>query len=89
MRAHCMAKTPLGRLDAATALTTRPICSDEDFTIPKGSGGQVDFEGELVAVLGMRARNIPEERALRSVAGYALGNEISERSWQRSDRTPW
>jgi 2-keto-4-pentenoate hydratase/2-oxohepta-3-ene-1,7-dioic acid hydratase in catechol pathway len=65
------------------------IGSGEDIVIPKDSSGQVEFEGELVAVIGKRARNIPEERALDCVAGYTLGNDISERSWQRSDRTLW
>jgi 2-keto-4-pentenoate hydratase/2-oxohepta-3-ene-1,7-dioic acid hydratase in catechol pathway len=65
------------------------IGSGEDIVIPRDSSGQVDFEGELVAVIGKRARNIPEERALDCVAGYTLGNDISERSWQRSDRTLW
>jgi 2-keto-4-pentenoate hydratase/2-oxohepta-3-ene-1,7-dioic acid hydratase in catechol pathway len=65
------------------------IGSGEDIVIPKDSSGQVDFEGELVAVIGKHARNIPEERALDCVAGYTLGNDISERSWQRSDRTLW
>jgi 2-keto-4-pentenoate hydratase/2-oxohepta-3-ene-1,7-dioic acid hydratase in catechol pathway len=65
------------------------IGSGEDIVIPKDSSGQVDFEGELVAVIGRRVRNIPQERALDCVAGYTLGNDISERSWQRSDRTLW
>lgn len=65
------------------------IGSGENIVIPKDSSGQVDFEGELVAVIGKRVRNIPQERALDCVAGYTLGNDISERSWQRSDRTLW
>lgn len=65
------------------------IGSGEDIVIPKDSSGQVDFEGELVAVIGRRVRNISEANALDCVAGYTLGNDISERSWQRSDRTLW
>ena len=65
------------------------IGSGEDIVIPKDSSGQVDFEGELVAVIGKRVRNISEANALDCVAGYTLGNDISERSWQRSDRTLW
>ena len=33
--------------------------------------------------------NVPEARALDYVAGYTLGNDVSERSWQKSDRTLW
>jgi 2-keto-4-pentenoate hydratase/2-oxohepta-3-ene-1,7-dioic acid hydratase in catechol pathway len=65
------------------------IGSGENIVIPRDSSGQVDFEGELVAVIGKRTRNISEDRALDCVAGYTLGNDISERTWQRSDRTLW
>ena len=65
------------------------IGSGEEIVIPRDSSGQVDFEGELVAVIGKRVRNVPEDKALDCVAGYTLGNDISERSWQRSDRTLW
>jgi 2-keto-4-pentenoate hydratase/2-oxohepta-3-ene-1,7-dioic acid hydratase in catechol pathway len=65
------------------------IGSGDDIVIPRDSSGQVDFEGELVAVIGKLTKNIPEERALDCVAGYTLGNDVSERTWQRSDRTLW
>ena len=65
------------------------ICSGEDIVIPKDSAGSVEFEGELVAVIGRTAKNLPEGRALDCVAGYTLGNDVSERSWQKSDRTLW
>lgn len=65
------------------------IGSGADIVIPRDSSGQVDFEGELVAVIGKLTKNIPEERALDCVAGYTLGNDVSERTWQRSDRTLW
>jgi 2-keto-4-pentenoate hydratase/2-oxohepta-3-ene-1,7-dioic acid hydratase in catechol pathway len=65
------------------------IGTGENIVIPRDSSGQVDFEGELVAVIGKRTRNISEDRALDCVAGYTLGNDISERTWQRSDRTLW
>lgn len=65
------------------------IGSGEDIVIPRDSSGQVDFEGELVAVIGKRAKNVSEDDALQYVAGYTLGNDISERTWQSSDRTLW
>ena len=65
------------------------IGTGEDIVIPRDSSGQVDFEGELVAVIGRVTRNVSEKDALACVAGYTLGNDISERSWQRSDRTLW
>jgi len=77
------------RADVGYRSNNALIGSGEDIVIPKDSSGQVDFEGELVAVIGKRTRNISEERALDCVAGYTLGNDISERTWQRSDRTLW
>jgi len=57
--------------------------------IPADSPGPVEYEGELVAVIGRKARNVSEEDALDCVRGYTLGNDVSERSWQKSDRTLW
>jgi 2-keto-4-pentenoate hydratase/2-oxohepta-3-ene-1,7-dioic acid hydratase in catechol pathway len=65
------------------------IASGADIVIPGDSPGPVEFEGELVAVIGLPARNVSEGEALGCVAGYTLGNDVSERSWQRSDRTLW
>ena len=65
------------------------ICGGEDIVIPKDSTGPVEFEGELVAVIGKAVKNLPENKALDCVAGYTLGNDVSERSWQKGDRTLW
>ena len=65
------------------------IASGEDIVIPKDSPGPVEFEGELVAVIKNKIKNVTEERALDHVLGYTLGNDVSERTWQRSDRTLW
>jgi 2-keto-4-pentenoate hydratase/2-oxohepta-3-ene-1,7-dioic acid hydratase in catechol pathway len=65
------------------------IGSGYDIVIPRDSTGPVHYEGELVAVIGETARDIPEEKALDYVRGYTLGNDVSERAWQKSDRTLW
>ena len=65
------------------------IAFGEDIVIPEDSPGPVEFEGELVAVIGKETKDISEENALSCVAGYTLGNDVSERAWQRSDRTLW
>jgi len=65
------------------------VGSGAEIVIPRDSPGPVHFEGELVAVMDTLTRNIPEEKALTCVAGYTLGNDVSERTWQRSDRTLW
>lgn len=65
------------------------VASGEAIVIPKDSPGPVEYEGELVAVIGRRARNLSEAEALECVLGYTLGNDVSERAWQRLDRTLW
>jgi len=65
------------------------IGSGEDIVIPADSPGPVEYEGELVVVIGRTTRNISEEEALSCVRGYTLGNDVSERAWQRTDRTLW
>lgn len=48
-----------------------PDCSD-----------QVDYEAELVVVIGARGRDIPQAEAMRHVAGYCVGHDVSARDWQ-------
>jgi 2-keto-4-pentenoate hydratase/2-oxohepta-3-ene-1,7-dioic acid hydratase in catechol pathway len=47
---------------------------------------QLDFEGEFAAIIGIGGRDIPLERALDHVLGYALFNDGSVRDYQK--RTP-
>jgi len=65
------------------------VGSGADVVIPRDAPGPIHFEGELVAIIGSTTKNISEERALDCVAGYTLGNDLSERSFQKSDRTLW
>ena len=44
--------------------------------------GKVDYEAELVAVIGRGGRNIARENAFEHVAGYTVGNDVSARDWQ-------
>ena len=43
---------------------------------------EVDYEAELVVIIGQRGRGIPQERALEYVAGYTCGHDVSARDWQ-------
>ena len=65
------------------------ITDGEDIVIPADASDQIEYEGELVAVIGRKARHLTEANALDCVAGYTLGNDVSERLWQKSDRTLW
>lgn len=43
----------------------------------------MDYEGELVIVIGKTGKDIPKDKALEYIAGYLAGNDISARTWQR------
>jgi len=44
---------------------------------------QLDYEGEIVAVIGTGGRRIPRHQALSHLAGLSLGNEGTIRDWVR------
>ena len=46
----------------------------------------VDYEVELVAVIGKGGRHIAKDKAHECVFGYCVGNDVTERVWQH--RTP-
>ncbi len=46
---------------------------------------RVDFEGELAAVIGRIAKNVPAERALDHVFGYTIANDVTARDLQKTD----
>ena len=43
---------------------------------------QVDYEGELVVVIGRRGRDIHAQDAAAHIAGYCLMNDVTMRDWQ-------
>ena len=58
---------------------TTLIGPDEPIRLPGPLCPAVDYEGELVAVIGREAHAIPAERALDYVVGYACFNDVSGR----------
>jgi 2-keto-4-pentenoate hydratase/2-oxohepta-3-ene-1,7-dioic acid hydratase in catechol pathway len=65
------------------------IAHGETVIIPRDASDKVQYEAELVVVIGKRAKHVSEADALACVLGYTIGNDVSERTWQRSDRTLW
>ena len=59
----------------------------DSIVVPKESTGAVQPEGQLAVVIGRKVRNVSRENALECVLGYSIGNDVSQREWQRSDRT--
>ena len=44
----------------------------------------VDYEAELVAVIGKGGRRIERDRAPQAIFGYCVGNDVTERAWQHA-----
>nr|WP_211177294.1 fumarylacetoacetate hydrolase family protein [Pseudonocardia acidicola] len=57
----------------------------DDITLPPGS---VDFEVELVAVIGRRAEHVRVDEAWQHVAGLTVGQDLSERELQTAGPDP-
>jgi 2-keto-4-pentenoate hydratase/2-oxohepta-3-ene-1,7-dioic acid hydratase in catechol pathway len=50
--------------------------------LPASAPRRVDFEAELVAVIGRPGRDIAEGDAMDHVAGFMVANDVSARDWQ-------
>lgn len=56
---------------------------------PQGVEGRFEAEAELVAVIGRRLRRCSRDEAMEGIFGWTIGNDVSAREWQHSDRTFW
>ena len=61
---------------------------NDDIIIPKNSR-KCDWEVELCIIIGTKATCVSEAAALDHVAGYAVGNDVSEREWQIERGGSW
>lgn len=83
-------KTHLGERPAApypglfAKLPTSIIPTGADIVLPADSKNS-HYEGEMVIVIGKRAKNVPLADAKSYVFGVTAGNDVSERDWQRAD----
>jgi len=63
------------------------IATGESIVKPKDSGPNFEYEGELVAVIGKKARNVSPQQANDCIFGWTIGNDLTERDWQNNDPT--
>ena len=77
--------------ETGAEIPSEPVCFNKFTTAITGPGlpirlprvaTKVDYEAELVVVIGRRGKNIPESEARRYVAGYMNGHDVSARDWQ-------
>ncbi|MCG8415656.1 MAG: fumarylacetoacetate hydrolase family protein [Pseudomonadales bacterium] len=69
---------PLTFMKATSALT-----GPFDGVIQPRNGHKLDYEAELVVVIGKRAQYISEDEVFDYIAGYTVGHDVSERAFQR------
>jgi 2-keto-4-pentenoate hydratase/2-oxohepta-3-ene-1,7-dioic acid hydratase in catechol pathway len=58
------------------------ICGAFDDTITPKESAKLDYEVELAVVIGSRARYLSKRNAMDAVAGFCIGNDVSERTFQ-------
>jgi 2-keto-4-pentenoate hydratase/2-oxohepta-3-ene-1,7-dioic acid hydratase in catechol pathway len=63
------------------------IAHGADIVKPADSTDEFQYEAELVAVIGKTGRNVTPQQAQDLIFGWTIGNDVSERTWQRSDPT--
>lgn len=78
-------------IEAGMKIPEEPVCfgkfgnaiigPDAPVRIPRVAH-QVDYEAELVIVIGKRAYDVSVQDAFQYVAGYCNGNDVSARDWQ-------
>jgi len=78
--------------ETGSQIPSEPVVFNKFLTALRGDGdaielpphsNSVDYEAELVVVIGKEGKNIPEAEALEYVAGYTCGHDVSARDWQK------
>ncbi|MFJ8236765.1 fumarylacetoacetate hydrolase family protein [Ureibacillus sp. NPDC094379] len=58
------------------------LAAHNEEIVPPSISNQIDYEVELVAIIGKQAKDVSEEDALNYVFGYSVGNDLSARELQ-------
>lgn len=83
-------KSHLGERPSATypglfaKMPTSIVGPGDDIVLPEDAKN-AHYEGELVVVIGRRAKNVTAADAPNYVFGVTAGNDVSEREWQKAD----
>ena len=83
-------QTHLGERPAAAypglfaKLPSAIIATEENIVYP-ADAENLHYEGEMVVVIGKRAKNVSVADASQYVFGVTTGNDVSERNWQKND----
>ena len=78
-------------IESGAPIPEEPVCFNKFSSAVTGPNApvrlpkvctQVDYEAELVVVIGKRAKHVQKQQAMEYVAGYMNGNDVSARDWQ-------
>jgi 2-keto-4-pentenoate hydratase/2-oxohepta-3-ene-1,7-dioic acid hydratase in catechol pathway len=82
--------TPIPREPVLFSKYATALIGNGDAIVLPAVSKEVDFEAELVIVIGKRGRHITEAAAPGHVAGYMIGHDVSARDWQlKKDGKQW
>jgi 2,4-didehydro-3-deoxy-L-rhamnonate hydrolase len=78
------AEVPTSPILFSKAITS--LIGPFDSIVAPAGATRIDAEAELAVVIGAPGRNIPEDRALRHVAGYTVLNDVTDRDAQKEGK---
>ncbi len=78
------AKTPNVLIGPGETIILPALIEHYHFDEPR-----TDYEGELALIIRDRIRNVSEEEALDHILGFTCFNDVSQRNFQRSDKSGW
>ena len=50
---------------------------------------RTDYEGELAIIIGKKGKNISPDQAMDHIMGFTCSNDISQRNFQKHDKSGW
>ncbi len=80
---------PIPEVPIVFAKASSCVSGPNDPVLAPAAFKRMDYEVELAVVIGSRAKNVAKENALDYVAGYCIGNDVSERSLQKGGPGEW
>jgi 2-keto-4-pentenoate hydratase/2-oxohepta-3-ene-1,7-dioic acid hydratase in catechol pathway len=83
-KSHIGQQPPAKYVGLFAKLPSSIVGHEADIIYPSDATN-VHFEGELVVVIGEKASKVSREDALSYVFGATVGNDVSERAWQKED----
>ena len=73
---------PVPKEPVVFSKTTTSLCGPNDDTITPRESTKLDYEVEIGIVIGKRSRYLEKGKAKAAIAGYFVGNDVSERNFQ-------